>query len=344
MANGELLRKLFQSYKRRDDQAFDSVAQQIVAEERLKRHTQLADDLEHILSGIPQNGARRSVQVLPRQLETLPRDRERDTVLLDVRKPAMSIDDIVLSAANRSTIDAILDEFRRSEILRTYGLPPRRHLLFCGPPGCGKTLCAEVIANELDVLLLHTRFDAIISSYLGETASNLRKVFDFAARGTWVLFFDEVDAIGKDRADATEHGELKRVVNSFLQILDDFSAESMVIAATNHEGMLDPALWRRFDEILYFGPPTPDEIVELLRRRLGAVNYQDIPLHRTAAELAGLSHADIVRICQDALRTCLLAGERRITSKALHEAISQHRRRLRIAHQVPDTAPYDRDG
>ena len=132
-------------------------------------------------------------------------------------------------------------------------------------PGCGRTVSAEAIAAELYLPLALVRFDAVVSSYLGETAANLRKVFDFARSRPMVVLFDEFDAIGKDRASLEEHGEIKRVVNSFLQILDGFRSDTVAIAATNHQGLLDPALWRRFDEIVFFDMPCAAAIEDLLR-------------------------------------------------------------------------------
>src|SRR5262249_4991728 len=143
----------------------------------------------------------------------------------------------------------------------------------CGPPGCGKSVVAEGLAHDLYLPLATVRFDAVVSSYLGETGANLRKVFDFARGRPVVLLFDEFDAIGKHRTALDEHGELKRVVTSFLQLLDSFHAETLTIAATNHQGLLDPALWRRFDEILYFPPPNSEETESLLCR-----HFQQLPL------------------------------------------------------------------
>jgi SpoVK/Ycf46/Vps4 family AAA+-type ATPase len=178
--------------------------------------------------------------------------------------------------------------------------------------------------------LLYTHFDAVVSSYLGETASNIRKVFEYASRGSWVVFFDEFDAIGKSRDDPTEHGELKRVVNSFLQLLDGFHSESIVIAATNHEALLDSALWRRFDEVIFFGPPSREQIEPLLELKLRPLRHSNVKLSRFVPKLAGLTHADVERICRDAMKTCLMDGEANLSSEALSGAIERQRRRLAI--------------
>ena len=145
--------------------------------------------------------------------------------------------------------------------------------MFCGPSGCGKTLTAEVIAGELGRPLTIVRTDSVVSSFLGETAANLRRVFDFVSASPLVALFDEFDALGKEREDASEHGELRLVVNAVLQMLDAYDGRSLVIAATNHEQLLDSAIWRRFEEVLFLKPPTPAQLLRLLTIKLRGVRY-----------------------------------------------------------------------
>lgn len=324
MASGEHLRQLFQSYMRREDHEFRSVALKIVAEERQKNHHSLADQLERILA----NGWPVGRELSAYAPEDLPRDKERSSLLVEVRTPRRFFEEMILSEENRQIIAGLLQEYRRGEVLKTHGLRPRTKLLFSGPPGCGKTMCAEVIASELGLPLLYTRFDAIISSYLGETAANLRKVFDYAARGTWVLFFDEFDAIGKSRDDSDEHSELRRVVNSYLQILDSFHSESLVIAATNHEGLLDSALWRRFDEVIHFERPTPSQISQLLRKKLANFPHDHLDLPSLVRNLKGLSHSDIERVCLDAIRYCIVHDIDKVSQQILVDAVLAEKKRL----------------
>src|SRR5262249_29942103 len=188
-----------------------------------------------------------------------PRDEARPALLIELCEPRRELQDLVLCHPVRQTLERIILERRKEELLGAHGVRPVSKVLFCGPPGCGKTVAAEALAHELYLPLGTVRFDAVVSSYLGETAANLRKVFDFARSRPLVLFFDEFDAIGKHRTAADEHGELKRVVNSFLQMLDSFRFETLTLAATNHQGLLDSALWRRFDEIVMFPKPTGEE-------------------------------------------------------------------------------------
>ncbi|MDF5612706.1 ATP-binding protein, partial [Vibrio parahaemolyticus] len=162
-------------------------------------------------------------------------------------------------------IEDVLEEHRREDVLRSYGMVPAEKILFFGPPGCGKTLTAESMAYELERPLAIVRLDSLVSSFLGETAANLRKVFDFIAKHKLLVLFDEFDALGKERDDGSEHGELRRVVNAVLQMMDSYDGKSTIIAATNHEQILDSAIWRRFDEIVEFPEIDQNQLQDLLQ-------------------------------------------------------------------------------
>ena len=271
MTSGKLLRRLVSSGAEGDLDAFRGVAKQVIAEEREKQHHLLANDLETILYGRTRTP---SSPALRKLVETIPEDRERGIPLVSVREPVRGLEEVVLSRENLSLVKEILREHNREEVLKAHGLRPSDRVLFCGPPGCGKTLTAEVIACELGRPIAIVRTDSVVSSFLGETAANLRKVFDFAAAFPMVTLFDEFDALGKEREDASEHGELRRVVNAVLQMLDAYEGRSLVIAATNHEGMLDTAIWRRFEEVLFLRPPTDAQLCRLLTAKLRGVRRE----------------------------------------------------------------------
>lgn len=271
------------------------------------------------------------------QFAALPRDPDRDAALVEVHRAERARSDIVLSDEVRARVDRVVEECRAQATLAKHGLFPKSRLLFVGPPGCGKTLCAEIVAGELGLDLLHARFDGIVSSYLGETANNLRRVFGYAAQQRAVLFFDEFDALGKRRDDPQEVGELKRVVSSFLQILDAHPRDRLVIAATNHEGMLDDALWRRFDEILLFRRPNEDELVELMELRLRSVRKRQVDLRSFASEMAGFSYADAERICIEAVKAMVLGGSKELLPKLLEHELAEHRARLALASHEGST-------
>ena len=332
MASADLIKKIFRSFKQRDDQAFIAAALEIIAEEKRKNHNVLARDLQRIIEN--GNNSLHNNHIM--NFQKLPRDKERSTVLVEVRTPQRYISDIILDDNLRQQLDTIFNEYRAKPILKTYGLTPRLKLLFAGPPGCGKTLCAEIIANELGLPLLYTRFDAVISSYLGETASNLRKVFDYAEQGNWVVFFDEFDAIGKSRNNVEEHGELKRVVNTYLQLLDNFQSDSIIIAATNHELLLDKALWRRFDDILYFDVPSKDHIVKLIELKLRSFRHKSLDYKKYIDKMIGWTHSDIERACINAIKINILANNDDINNESFAKAFQRQENRLDVIRRTKE--------
>lgn len=310
MIDGDLLRQLFKSFSASDAESFRDAARALIQEERAKNHRLLADDLERLLytgSGSKLTNAKK-LTASPE----IPRDRERDFPLVDVSRPDLTWDRLVIPLKSQTILRRITEENRRRDVLASAGLRPPQRLLFWGPPGCGKTLAGNVIAGVLGYPLVTVRFDAVVSSYLGETAANLRRVFEFVARDTFVVLFDEFDAIGKDRDNPLEHGELKRVVNSLLQLLDAARGDSLLVAATNHEGLLDSAVWRRFDAVVSFNLPTPQERLLLLRAFLRGFGGGGIRLELLARRLQGASGADIERVCVAAARTAVLAGRQKL--------------------------------
>jgi SpoVK/Ycf46/Vps4 family AAA+-type ATPase len=268
---------------------------------------------------------------------SLPRDPDRDAALVDARRPERSREEIVLAEDLRRKLDRIEAEYRERSSLGRLGLAAKSRLLFVGPPGCGKTLCAEVLAGDLGLTLLYARFDGIVSSYLGETASNLRRLFNYARQHQAVLFFDEFDALGKRRDDPHEVGELKRVVSSFLQLLDSYPKENLVVAATNHEGMLDEALWRRFDEILFFGKPTSEQLTRLMELRLRGVRKRDVDLAAVVAEMKEFTFADAERVCFEASKAMVLAKRNELSQDLLLDELREQKARIALATGRPST-------
>ena len=306
MANGRVLRQLIRSGTEGDLEAFRGAAIQAIEEERQKQHHVLADELEAILDN---RKGRQPAPVLRRMTAGVPVDGERGIPLLSIREPNSRLEDMVLSRQNLSLLKAILQEHNRADLLKAHGLRPCDRLLLYGPPGCGKTLTAQVIAGELGRPLAVVRIDSIVSSFLGETAANLRKIFDFANDSSLVLLFDEFDALGKEREDTLEHGELRRVVNAVLQMMEDYRGKSVLVAATNHEQMLDSAVWRRFDEILHLKPPTPTQVCQLLSVKFRGVR-REFEIKDLACQdlFKGATHADVERIVLRAIKLMVLEG------------------------------------
>lgn len=325
MTTGDLIRKMVMSHVTANDTAFHAAVQEYVDEERRKNHHVLAREIEKILWSKERAAPPESLNLLrklPGGLDA-PKDKDRNAPLVEVHQPRRTFESLVLRDETKDAIDRVMAENRRADLLRTHGLRPANKLLFWGPPGCGKTAAADAIARELRLPLALVRFDALVSSYLGETAANIRKVFDFGRSNPMVLFFDEFDAIGKRRTTVDEHGELKRTVNAFLQVLDGFHSETITIAATNHQDVLDPALWRRFDDIVEFPRPSIAEIRELLHARLRQIGTAaDVNLAAIAQQLEGLSHSDVERIAQDATKRVVLAHKSRVDVESLGAAVA----------------------
>lgn len=327
MASAKVLRQLIRAGSGGDIAAFKAASKSIIEEERQKQHHLLANDLEQILYG---ESKPVTSNTLARLLPNLPTDKERGLPLLDIRQTQRSLEELVLSKVALAAIEDVLEEHRRADILRTYGLQPSSKILFFGPPGCGKTMAAEIIAFELDLPLAIVRIDTLVSSYLGETAANLRKVFDFIEQNAVVALFDEFDALGKERADNSEHGELRRVVNAVLQMMDAYRGKSLLIAATNHEQILDSAVWRRFDDTLEFPLPAAGLLPQVLQLKLRGVRRQfEVDAPELAKMFKGLSPADIERIVRRAIKHMILRNQEFLSMKDLSQAQEREMRSAR---------------
>lgn len=284
-------------------------------------------------NGIPSRRAKKLLDPLKSptagRLAVAPRSRFVESDLVEVIEPQRRANDLILDQDNFRILTEIVQEVRSSQDLRRHGLKPRAKLLFCGPPGCGKTLCAEVLAYELKLPLVAARLDGIVTTYLGETASNLRKVFDAAVSAPSVLFLDEFDALARARTEATEHNEIRRVVNSLLMMIEGYTGRGLLIAATNFESSIDRAAWRRFDEVLLFSLPDEAQIRRTLR--LKTRNYSlDFDPMLYASSLEGMSYAEIERICQNAIKRSILDHKKAVSTQAFERAVADERRRMSI--------------
>ena len=321
MAKADHIKRLVASFGR--NQEFRAAALRIIDEAANQGKKPFADSLRKILDATVRPDYQASSQP---GLTTLASQIDPTTDLIDEIPISRGLGDIILNPDTRLLIDGIIEERRRGEELRRHRLPVSTRLLFTGPPGCGKTLCAEVLARELSLPLYGARIDVIISSFLGETASNLRRLFEFAARKPCILFLDEFDALARTRSDAAEHNELRRVVNSLLLMIERFKGPGLVIAATNLPQFLDEALWRRFDDILLFEPPTEREIGLLLAREFAnfAAHFD---LTTPVSKLVGMSYADIERICIDAIKKAVLKKRKSVSETEFAAALRQETRR-----------------
>lgn len=323
MARGELMKKLLASYGRDED--FRTVAEQIIAEEEHKHNRVLARSLRRVLDeSLTRPPAKKN------GLSYLSAPDNDGNKLVERREPTRTHKDIVLSSENTNALLGLAREFRQSDKIRKHGLPVRSKLLFCGPPGCGKTLCAEVFAGELGLPLYEVKLDQVISSYLGETASNLRTVFEIAQRKPCVLFLDEFDALAKSREDGAEHGEIRRVVNNLLLFIDQLTPKGFLIAASNLDSSLDDAIWRRFDEVLWFDRPDAAQLRRFVTLRFKNVHTDFRPTH-FIDELIGYSYAELERICIGAIKIAVIQNRKLVLEDDFTASLENEKRRTNRA-------------
>lgn len=338
MARGEILRKLFQSFSRNEREAFYDAAKELIEEERSKNHILLASNLEEALFNSNGQITKKPIpNATPwHQFPEPPKDRETGLPLLEVQRYDLTWDQIILSEDISKILHEVTLENRKQDILAAYGLKPKNKLLFCGPPGCGKTQTAKVLSSAMALPLVYVNLTAVFSSYLGETATNLQKIFNYVEQDEWVVLFDEFDAIARDRSTPNEHGEVKRLVNSLLQLIDNTQSSSLFVAATNHEKLLDIAVWRRFDEVLLFEKPTIELRLALFTRYLSAIRYPGVDLSLFAASTKDATGADIERICSDAMKSAILRGDHQLTTDDLEVATGRYLERQRIISNSTD--------
>lgn len=320
MATSQQLKALLQSYMENDRDQFLSVALQLAAAEARKGHTVVARDLKHMVD-----------QLRERPISTGPiplaKPKGELAELLSLSYPQERLADLVIREDLLVQLQRILREQRNSSAIRDHGLVPRRKLLLAGPPGTGKTLTARVFAGELGLPLFVVRMDAIVTKFMGETSAKLRQVFDAIAARRGVYLFDEFDSIGAERSRDNEVGEMRRVLNTFLQLVEHDHSDSLIVAATNHVSILDRALFRRFDDVLLFERPSGLEIVELMKRRLSTFVAKSFDYEALVNDAEGLSQSEITNACFDAVKDAIVHGQKRINREAIEDALA-HRSRL----------------
>lgn len=322
MASADQLKALVKSHINRDDGQFYSVAMQVAAHEAKVGHGKLAEELRDMIDAAKSRGlSAESGKLVP-----LAKPRGELANLLHVSHPKSRLADMVLDAGVVEQIQRILKEQRLNTRIREHGLSPRRKLLLVGPPGTGKTMTASVLAGELGVPLFLVRLDALITKFMGETAAKLRQVFDAITDVRGVYFFDEFDAIGSQRGLAHDVGEIRRVLNSFLQMIEHDQSHSLIVAATNHPEILDYALFRRFDDVLEYHLPSVQQAGELIRSRLSRFAPKPLSIKTLAAKAEGLSYAEIRRAVDEAIKEAVMHEGERVSPQVLMRALEERRR------------------
>lgn len=304
MARSDLLVSLVKAGTVGDKRGFRTAAEAIIAEERAKHHNVLADRLTSLIQ--PNGSGPGSGIIAMASVHHDPSPRGKDFVAEII--PRRRLDDLILPAVVRRAVDELVEEQQRADVLRAHGVEPRHRVLLVGAPGTGKTTLAEAIAERAGVPLFVVRYETMIGSYLGETATRLKRVFDYARTTPCVLFFDEFDAIGKERGDIHETGEIKRVVTSLLMQVDDLPSYTIIAAATNHPELLDRASWRRFQ--LRLPLPLPDSSALTRYIEVFSQRFPESLGHAPATiarRLGRMSYAEAEQFCLDVLRRSVLA-------------------------------------
>lgn len=311
MATAEQVKSLVKAYVDCDDEKFKTVVLQIAAHEARLGHENIARDLKKQIDSL----SGRKANVL--KIQT-------GNQMLQLSVPSLEMGDLIVSKELEHRINRVLNEYRNRKKLQSYGMANRRKLLLEGMPGTGKTLSAAVIAAELGLPLYTVQMDKIVTKFMGETSAKLRQIFDSIAAEDGVYFFDEFDAIGSDRNLDNEVGEMRRILNSFLQFIEQDSSDSIIIAATNNQKLLDKALFRRFDDVLHYDLPIDDEIRHLFEYKLAAFDSDFIITTELIDKATGLSHAEIVRVCDDAIKGAILSNQRITATEVINLLGERH--------------------
>lgn len=313
MATAEQIKLLVKAHYESEDR-FRTRVLQIAVYENNKGHTNLAQDLKEILDSKKIN---------------LKKEINIDNNLADLIECSLTetrLNDMVLSEEIFSKVSRIITEFKEKEKLKKYGLTNRRKILLCGAPGTGKTMTASVLANKLNLPLCKIMMDKMLTKYMGESGAKLRQIFNTIDEYKGVYLFDEFDAIGSERTLENDIGEIRRILNLFLQFIEDDNSESLIIAATNNPKMLDQALFRRFDDIIYYTLPNKNEIVNLIKNKIVQFKGKNINYNFLGEEALGLSYADISKICNDAMKEIILDNKNELTEEIIKKHISEKKK------------------
>jgi SpoVK/Ycf46/Vps4 family AAA+-type ATPase len=313
----EQIKALLQSHIDGDDAQFYSVAMQMAAHEAKLGHGKLAQDLRDLIDKA------KSTSTISPKTTLLAKPRGELSGLLEVSYPKLKLADMVLSPTVAERLKRLLKEQIQIQKIRSFGLSPRKKLLLIGLPGTGKTLTASALAGELGLPLFVVRLDNLMTKFMGETAAKLRLIFDAIAQTRGVYLFDEFDSIGSQRGLTNDVGEIRRVLNSFLQMVEQDDSNSLLIAATNHVQILDAALFRRFDDVIEYQLPEQSQIVSLLKNKLAVFKTSRIQWEKAAELATGLSYGDITKACEDAIKDSIIHDREKVTQADLSRAISE---------------------
>lgn len=324
MATADQVKALIRCHAEGDDARFYAVAIQVAAQAARSGHGRFSQELRDLVDQVKAQNSAFEVTRGPKPVP-LAQPRGELAGLLTVSYPKTRMADMALPGVLRKRIERVLTEQRERDRLREHGFSPMRKLLLVGPPGTGKTMTAAALAGELGLPLFSIRLDGLITKYMGETAAKLRLVFDAIQATRGVYLFDEFDALGGERSTKNDVGEIRRVLNSFLQFLEQDDSDSIVLGATNHVGLLDRALFRRFDAVLEYSLPEEDVATRVMRGRLALLDTANLEWNEVAAAAEGLSHAEIVMACEQAAKNAILKHTTIVSDTELVAALNERR-------------------
>ena len=320
MATSQQLKALLRSHMEGDDAQFYSVAMQLAAHEAKQGHGQLAIEIRELIDLAKKNRHKKELTVVP-----LVRPKGELSELLTVSYPKQRLSDIILDSVIQSRLERLIKEHKQVHKLRASNLSPRKKLLLVGSPGTGKTMTASILAGELGLPLFVVRLDGLMTKFMGETAAKLRLIFDAIQQVRGVYLFDEFDSIGSHRGMSNDVGEMRRVLNSFLLMLEEDNSDSLLIAATNHVDLLDHALFRRFDDVIEYRLPTEKEIITTVKNRLSTSPKGKIVWKQVAEAASKLSFSEITRACDDAIKDILINDKHKVSQADLLKALEERR-------------------
>jgi SpoVK/Ycf46/Vps4 family AAA+-type ATPase len=322
VATADQVKALVRSHGEGDDDRFYSVAMQVAAREAKAGHSQVAQEIRDLV-----DRAKAASKAPGRQLRPVPVTQPRGDLagLLAASYPDQRLGDLVVDERVRRSLERVLVEQRQQDRLLEHGFEPVRSVLLTGPPGTGKTLSARVIAGELHLPLFLIRLESLITKFMGETSAKLRLIFDAAEDTRGVYLFDEVDALAGDRSSPNDVGEIRRVLNSFLQFLEQHRSPSMLVAATNHPQLLDPAIFRRFALVVEYTMPTREQARAVIRNRLATFSTRGLVWKRIEEAADGLSHSEVTIATEQAAKSAILSRAERVTTEALVTALTERR-------------------
>ena len=313
MATAEQIKSLIRSHLNMNAEQFYASALQIAAHEARQGHSALANDIRDLVDQARKKSATTNVIAFPQELSGL--------ILSE--QPSRPLASLIVDSSLRARIERVILEFRQQHKLKKYGLNHRRKLLLSGEPGTGKTMTAQVLATELKQSLHIIQMDRLVTKFMGETGAKLRQIFERIRAMPGVYLFDEFDAIGGERDLGNDVGEMRRVLNAFLQFIENDISNNLIIAATNNPRLLDRALFRRFDDVLHYALPDDESRKHLIANLLGTFRSPQFPLDKAAQASQGLSHSEIDRACRDAIKLAILSNKSRVTYTSFNTLLKE---------------------